>query len=447
MSNDEKNLLNKENNNTFGLPEQNNIQQSQTVESKPLIEIPQKYYDQLEAEKQAKIAKEQEQKAQAAEIAQATKVTHNIFTLALISGIVIFGCLYLIVNKTQYALYALTAYIIIGAISFGIKKKKDSDFGVGLLIGGILSAIISFVISMINNNDPDLWTYYALASGVVGIIGMTISNLITLICYNHKNIKAVQTIGILLVFATIIGVPTYFFKKYPQEFSQYVFYTKTEVVAETEEEFIIKTLKNRYNVTFTCGTAKNFIDPQKRLVTTRICTDQNSHQIEVTSTVYNETEKKYIVQENYLETLYITNFKTKIETALKTLTNNTVEISLYPKDHCEFVGDCINWEAGTLQEQYNVSSSLEYKNYINLDENEFINEFGFKYYISIVGSFANLTEIEYSDIVNKVLSSLNNMNIKNTNGFEISIVNSALELKTTVYKVTGETNSTQTFAN
>lgn len=450
MPNNENNPFNNEsnnsNNNFFNLPTENNLEnQKQSDSTQQKIEIPQRYYDQLEAEKQAKLAEEQRTKMLNEELANSSKTTHNIFLLAILSTIVIFGCLYLIVNKTQNAIYVLTAYIVIGAIYSGIKNKKDSNFGLGLLIGGILSAIVTFVISMFVAGETDLWTYYAFASGVVGIVGIIIANLITLICYNHKNIKALETIGIFLVFAVIVCVPIYLSKKYPQEFAQYVFYAKTEVVAQTEEEFIIKTLKNRYDVTFTCGTPKNFINHQKRLVTTRTCTDQNTNNIQVTSTVYNETEKKYIVQEDYLEVLYITNFKNKLEKNLSSATNTTVEISLYPKDNCEFIGDCINWEAGTLKDQYNVSSTLELKQYINLDETSFINKFGFKYYINITGSFANLSEADYINTVNNVLTSLNNLNIKNTNGFEISIIDSALDLKTTVYKATGETNQNQSF--
>ena len=438
MPNNENNFFN---NNEYKNETNNNMPQT------PQIEIPQKYYDQLEEEKQRKIKEAEEAALAKEQLTQSSKTANNMFLLILVSGLIIFGCLYLMVNKTQYALYALAAYIVIGAIFNGIKKKKESDFGTSILIGGIICAIISFVISLTSHENQDLWTYYAIASGVVAIIGLIISSLITLICYDHQNIKAVQTIGILLTFGVIVGGPIYLSKKYPQEFTEYVFFTKAEVVAETEEEFIIKTLKNRYSVEFTCGKHRNQIDNQKRLLTIRICTDSNNNKAEVISTTYNETDKKYIIQENYLENLYITKLKETIKNNLKSVTNSTIDISLYPKEHCEFVGDCINWEAGSLEEQYKASSNLELSEYINLDSITFANKYGFKYYIDVVGSFSNVLENDYITITNNILTSLNNMKIQNTNGFEISLIHSQYDLKTTVYHAIGETNSSKTFSN
>ena len=81
---------------------------------------------------------------------------------------------------------------------------------------------------------------------------MTNKNIITNILTNIKNIKALQTIAYLLFFALLIGGPYLAYKKWPTEFNQYIFYQQNEVVAQTYEEYVTKTLKARYGVDFNC---------------------------------------------------------------------------------------------------------------------------------------------------------------------------------------------------
>ena len=57
-----------------------------------------------------------------------------------------------------------------------------------------------------------------------------------------KNIKALQTIGYLLFFAALLGGPYFAYQKWPTEFNQMIFYQKNEVIAETYEEYVLKTL-------------------------------------------------------------------------------------------------------------------------------------------------------------------------------------------------------------
>ena len=94
--------------------------------------------------------------------------------------------------------------------------------------------------------EMELWTYYTIASAITGFLGLIVSSIITKLLTDIKNVKALQTILYLLFFVALIGGPILAYKKYPTEFYKYVFYKKSEVVANTYEEFVLKTLKIRY---------------------------------------------------------------------------------------------------------------------------------------------------------------------------------------------------------
>ena len=146
----------------------------------------------------------------------------------------------------------------------------------------MLSAIVSFVISM-TTEDMDLWTYYTIASAITGFVGMIASSIITKLLTDIKTVKALQTILYLLFFIALIGGPIFAYKKYPTEFYKIVFYKKSEVVANTYEEFVLKTLNSRYNITFTCDFAnkEHYKTERNELLVKMICSDENNNKINV----------------------------------------------------------------------------------------------------------------------------------------------------------------------
>lgn len=440
-------------------PINNQINTAPQTSQNNIIEIPQAYYDKLakeEEERQKKAVLEAEKKQEAME---AKKSFNNFSLLIAINAIVIFVCLYLMININQLAIFVIPIYIIVLTIFFALKHKKNSSYPASVIVGSIIIAVVTFIISMLKEEEMDLWTYYSVASVIIGFIGLITSNILTKIISSPKEIKALEYSGYFIYFACLIGIPIFLEIKYPTEFHQYVFMNQIEVKAETEEEFIIKTLKIRYNDTFTCDNSniKYQVDEHNRAQNVRTCKSSSGKEFNVISKDYNELNNQYIIIENYIDTLFLTSTKEQIVKALATNTmTDTVELYMYPETNCTFYGDCADCDEyyqrysieTSVDNQFKESTALNFSKSMNLDSKTFINNNKFKYVINIKSSFDEFNT-DYNLLVSKVLDYLNNNGYKNTFGYIISIYsNTSSSLGDTsklVFKVKGNSNEEQTF--
>ena len=468
-----------ENNNPFNNEFNNNNQQTNNMpnmsnqpEQKPIIEIPQEYYDKLAQEELAKKEQQAKLERDKAAAAESASELNKILVLVILNAIIIFVSLYLTVNKTKYALFAIPIFIVILSIFHSLKYKEKSSYSSSVMVGGILVAVITFVISMLNEEEMDLWTYYAIVSAGIGFLGVITSSIINKIIVDFKNIKALQAIGYIIYFIALIIVPKYLNDHYHEEFYKLIFKEQTEVVAETETEFVLKTLKQRYDTTFICGTYANQvaqqeknlkegtynskIDQHNRRVSERFCLDENKREIRVISTSYNESAVQYIVVDDYIEKLFLDNIKENIsKNVLSTTGTKEVDVSLYPEENCSFYGDCVDCDdyysryekENDIKNQYGISTKLNFTKDLKKSPLEYINGNKFKYVINISGQFNNIST-NYESIIENVLKSVNSLEYKNNYGYIISIYNidtAVLETKQLVYKVIGDTNSEKTF--
>ena len=432
------------------MPENNNNNQ----ENKPIIEIPQEYYDKINKEQVERQRLEEEKQRQMEINKVSSGETKNLLGLSIINALIIFALLFAMSRFSEYIIFGLVAYILIGSFTMGKKYKKDSNFPSSILVGGIIVAIITFIASILDEANMDMWTQYAIVSGASAIIGVVTSSIITWMIYDKGNIKALQTIGVLLYFGLLIGGTYYLYNKYPEQFYKYVFMRESDVVATTEREFVEKTLKNRYNNSFTCNDGKRIMNTLGYLTIRHACTDDNDKEIVVDSIAYNESEILYVVQDNYMDVLLLNDFKEKIVDNLSSITGGSVSISLYPHKGCSFVGDCsdcdeymaIYKEENDIKNQYNYSTTLNLENYKSMNDVNFVNEYEFKYIIDVSGRFGGLTDDAYASLVSKVLDKLNQESLKNTYGYEVTIKNST-EYNKVLYKVKGTTNENQDFSN
>lgn len=465
------------NDNDFSTPNQMPVKNSLDNQepSKPIIEIPQEYYDKLAAEEREKQEAEQKRQMEAAQTALNASETNQMLIFVVINALLIFASLYFTLNKTRAALIAIPVLLVILTIYNAVKYREKSSYPASIMVGGILVAVITFIMSMTHESQMDLWTCYAIISAIIGFLGLMGGNIITKVIYDFKNIKAVQTIGYILFFIAIIAIPMYLQENYHEEFYKWLFNDQVEPAAETETEFVIKTLKQRYGHNFTCGTYANStaelekrltegkydskINQNNRLVSERHCLDEQKNDIIVRSTAYNEGSVQYIVQDDYIDELFIYDTKTSISNELLTATGSKeVDMSLYPEENCYFYGDCAdcdeyyeNYEKeNDYNNQYKVSTKLNFTNELSKTPKDFINSNKFKYIINISGSFG-VTNDDYSVIIDNVLNRLNSMGYKNTYGYIISIYNinsnGGFSTKALVYKVKGSTNTEQTFSN
>lgn len=438
---------------------QNPVKDNQA--SKPIIEIPQEYYDKLAEEQQAKRQAEIQKEAVRQESAELSNSINKLLFFSVLNAIIIFASLYLTVNKTMYAFLAIPILIIIFSIISSLKNKKESQYSSSVMVGGITVAIITFIISVTKEQEMDLWNYYAMAGAAIGFIGLILSSIINKIIVSPKEITGLQGLGYIIFFIALIGGPIYLSLNYREEFYRLVFHTQVEVVAETESDFIIKTLKARYNTDFTCdekSIRNEFDDTTKRKQTHRTCQDKNNNQIIVLSIAYNEGSKQYIVRDNYLDVLFLNSHKTLISDSITSTTGAShTDIYLYPKENCLFYGDCKDcdsyWEEHSqiynVDNQYKSSTKHNFSNFLNEDAKTFINSNEFTFIIEIKGSF-NLYNTDYSSIINNTLSKLNQLGYQNNYGYVISLYNedsslSGFETSSLIYKVKGEASADKTF--
>lgn len=388
-------------------------------------------------------------------------LTKKVIPMILINAIVIFALFYFTVNKNTLISAGVPIYIILGSIIFAILDKKKSEFPTSVVIGGMVSAVVCFVVSMLYEEQMDLWTYYTAACALTGIIGLMISNIVTSLLTNIKNIKALQTIGYLIVFAIIFGGPYLAYQKWPTEFNQYIFYQQNEVVAETYEEYVTKTLKARYNVEFNCDFQnKSYHKTEKNeIMTTLTCkTSVIDTPINIRTIPYNESKVQYTIIDDFLEQVYLKEIKTLISNKVKQSTGATSVITyLYPKDKCIFAGDCADCEdyydnyskINDPKNRYEISSSINLSKYMGLSTEDFItkfiNENQYKVILNIKGAY-DKDYTDFKTLQQKTLTGLNELKLKNTYGYEINFFDtSKTSFETKVNNTIGKTNDTKEF--
>lgn len=428
-------------------------------EEKTLIEIPQKYYDNLAKEKAEKEATEYAYQQKHQESVEASNAFSVIIFLSTIFAMLTFGALYATINVKELAIFAIPAYIVLGTIIAAIKTKKENSFPVTILVGGMIVAVITFVLSMLQEDKMDMWTYYAIAGAVVGFIGLITANIITNIIVKRKEIKALQTVGYLLYFALLIAVPYYLYTNYRTEFYKFVFQKQTVVQAETEEEFTLKTLKTRYGVEFTCELTKQpyKYTVDKRKVIERVCKDSNSNQFLVNSITYNEGKNQYVVIDNYFEVVLLQRVKKEIIADLNQA-SQAIEytVYLYPENDCTFIGDCVDCDEyfanykdlNDINKQFKTSTELNLSKEIYSNPKDFLNKHKYKIVIDVVDKYG-VGNNNYSLVVDTLINQLNQKGYKNTYGYIITL-NHEYEsgsdgLTKKVYQVKGDTNTEQKF--
>jgi hypothetical protein len=275
--------------------------------------------------------------------------------------------------------------------------------------------------------------------------------------------KALQTIGTFLLFAIIFGAPVYAYTKYQEQIHRYLFFEQIEVKAETKEEYILKTLKNRYDETFTCDSkVRNLMNQNKERMTMQECTSASGLVVSVQSIDYEPSKLQYTIIDNYLDKRYFDELKQTIQDDLKnTAMANSVQLQLYTNKNCNFFGDCVDTIEDYLEnkndyndrdKKYQTSTSLTFHNNLPPTAKEFVNTNKFRYVITINGNYNGYTDQSFGDMVERVMNYLNNQGYKNTYGYDILIKGAnALDNVTTynklLYAVKGEANDTQTFDN
>lgn len=382
---------------------------------------------------------------------------------AIINALAIFGIIYGYLNINKLIIFALPAFIVVLTIIFAIKQKSKSAYPQGVLVGGILAAIASFGLSILYMEQSDLYMYYTIVSVATGVLGIILSSIITTLLTDIKNVKALKTIGYLIIIGAYVGVPFYLYKAYPEELFKYVFFEQIEVVAETEDEFILKTLKNRYGENFTCDVTKikHAIDQKKQRMTIRPCTSANGTEITVQSFEYEPSLVQYTIIEDYLDKRYFNQLKEELETkVVQSTMASSVQISLYSSENCNLVADCVDCEdylknkneLNDRKNQYEASTKLNFQKDLTINAVDFANKGKYKYVITINGNYAGYQSAAFDDVINKTLTTLNSYGVKNTYGYEITIKSGQSlggneTYNTEVYKVKGEASEDKTFKN
>lgn len=450
-NNENNNFIENNENNNFENNLQNMSNQLPTIAMQTDLEIPQ-INNEVEPKQNNTVTQDPKEDG---------GITAKIIPMILINAIIIFAAFYCTVNINVLISIGAFGYILLGSILFAIIDKKKTQFPTSVLIGGMISAVVCFVVSMLNEEAMDLWTYYSAACAITGILGLIIANIITNIFTNIKNIKALQTIAYLLFFALLIGGPYLAYKKWPTEFNQYIFYQQNEIVAQTYEEYVTKTLKARYGVDFNCDFEnKSYHKTEKNeIMATLTCkTSVINTAINIRTIPYNESKVQYTIIDDFLEQVYLKEIKTAISNKVKQSTGATTVVTyLYPKDKCIFAGDCADCDEyyanynkiNDAKNRYEISSTINLSKYIGLSTEEFItkfiNENEYKIILNIKGAY----DKDYTDfqlLKNKTLTGLNDLKVKNTYGYEITFFDtSKTSFETKVHNVSGKTNETKEF--
>ena len=428
--------------------------------NKPIIEIPQKYYDILEEERKQKEQQEQEKQVAHQAAAEIKGDLGKLGTLVLLNAIVIFACLIGMVKIFEFLIFVIPAFIVVMSFVHATKEKDQSNYPLSILIGGMLVAVVTFVISMVNEENMDMWTHFAVVSAVSAFLGLIIANIITKLITRRNEVKALETLGYLLFFVALVAVPVFLNNKYPEAFHRILFQSITEVKAESEEEFVIKTLKNRYNLDFKCDEkAKSHQDFGNIIKKSRTCKAPDGKEVTVLSAAYNESKNQYIVYDNYTEVLFFKPLADKMAADIKKINEaKDVKIYFYPETGCFFVGDCADSDEyreniekeEDINNQYKTSSSLDLSKYMkNPNAIDFINDGKYKVIIKITisGTLDVGTSAEHFETVDKILDYLNSSGLKNNYGFDILVqkYDASFDYAQEELKVTGKATSDKTF--
>ncbi len=369
----------------------------------------------------------------------------NLIIYAIINIFIIFGLNYVTVKVNTKALIAIPICIVVLTFITALKHKNKNDYPTGVLLGGIASGIITFLLSF--KLDQDLFTHFAIITSAMGVVGYTISATLNSLIVT-KNKTGVQILGPILYFVLLIGGGYFVYQKYPNKVNKYLYYNKVEIVASTEEEFISETLKLRYDLKFICGeelkpyvkdlppvtddditAVQPKITKERRLMTIRYCTDENKNLFQVLSIEYNKTKNQYVVRDTYINKTKIDVLKEDLVEKLKNeLKVDNVKIYMYAKDNCLFYGDCVtddyfeNMEKETnIDNQYNKSKELELKSKLLMEPLEFVNKEKFKFQIAIYKDFDGTPLEQLQAVVNNTLNVLNNNGYENTSGYVIEV--------------------------
>jgi hypothetical protein len=440
-------------------PEEGNNQNNNQQNQNPIIEIPQEYYEKLRQEEHEKAMQEQQEVVMNAENKEANKKLATITVFSFFNAILIFALFHVAYNVKDIAMLAIPVIPILGTIYYSLKNKKESVFHTSVLIGGMTSAVIAYLLCLIKKDTSDYWMHVAISCAIGAFVSFLVCSVIHTIITNGKEIKALGYIGIILFFAALVGVPYYFYSKNPEEIYKMIFRKTTEVKAETEFEFITKTLKNRYGIDFECQSTKYKTDVQKgRKISQRTCNPKNNVDIKVTvlSLAYNEGANQYIITDDYLDIVKLGDFRSNHAKAILEETSGTkVNLYIYPKENCKFIGDCAECDEYfanykdemDIDKQYAASSKADYSSYLNMDAKDIVNSGEFKYVINVIGKYGNV--MDPSSIVNTVLSYLSKQGLKNSYGYQITIyeTDDTGDTQKEIFKVTGEATNDTTFAN
>ncbi len=419
-------------------------------ENKQIIEIPQSYYDQKQAVIDAKAEAEKQEQMNKEISRKNAKEASKIIKLALINALIYVVLIITMRKINPLIIYLIPIYMIVSSIILAIKDKKETNQPISTLLGCFAASGIAFLIS--TKNEEIL--YYTFAFAICGIIGMITSNIMTFLITDKENVKALSKIGVFIYIITLFAIPFTLDYKFHEAYHKYVFGIQAEVKAETEQEFIEKTLKSRYNLTFTCDekgkSIRNVV--QKTPTDTRTCKSSDGTEIKVTSIAYKESEIQYIVQDNYIAVTKLNDYTTKLQTRIDSQTGGKTDIAFYPSEGCSFFGvchDCDEYtenykELNDINNQYKYSTELNLEKEINMDTTDFINSKKFKIIVELSGQFSSLQSSNYEELTTKVISELESSNLKNNYGFEI-IIKDSTSYNKEVYKVVGKSSTDGSF--
>ncbi len=425
-------------------------------EKKPIIEIPQEYYDKIAAEQKAKKEAEDKLIQDKIETKKNSVESGKLISEIIVNLIIFIGLLFLTMKVTKYAIIGIPIYIVVAAIIGVMTNKKDSNSPVAIAAAGIGIAVVTFLLSGIQSSKMDFWTYFAIMGAIIGIAGGILSKIITTIMTDSKNIKGFQALGMILFFVIIIGGPILAYKKFPEKFYQVLFYDRTVIVAENEDDYLFKALTARYGEKFNCdeSTKKYHINEHNQKLSEIMCSDKEKHEFVARAVSYNEGNKEYTVIDNYIDITLLKEPKEQISKGLVAdLNAKSATVLFYPKENCTFVGDCAPCDEYykryktevDVDNQYKVSKNLNLKQYLSMDSKEFINEYGFKFVITITSPYDK--DYSFTNDVNTVLKYLNSNGYKNKYGYIIVFMDldPVSGTMSEVYKVTGKTNNENSF--
>ncbi len=397
----------------------------------PIIEIPQEYYDKLNQEQREREEQERQDAIIQANQAETNKKFSQIVLQGIINCFIFFICFQLAYTKIDYAILAGPIIVAVITIFTAVKFQKENTYHTSVMIGGMLTAVVAYVIGLVRKDSADYWMHFALSCAIVAFVSFISCSIINAAIVNRKDIKALGIIGIVLYFAALIGVPYYFYNRNREENYKLIFGKTTEVKAETEIDFITKTLKNRYGLDFDCQTKGIKVDAYKgRRISQRTCTPLSDKDTKLTvqSIAYNEGSNQFIVIDNYLDITKFNDFRVKYATGiLSKVGASKVDFFIYPKENCTFIGDCAQSQEYfanyaneiDVDNQYKASSLIDYSKYLKMEAKDIVNNNNFQYVINVIGAF--IDESQYAEIVNSTLDYLNNEGLKNNYGFEITI--------------------------